>query len=92
MATHYFVWYKVPGDAASARAAVNGLMQDIAMKTGVTARLLMRPESPPRWMEVYESVADHDAFEAAYLQAVSRHGVAEHAPEGRNLERFFDAL
>ncbi len=92
VATHYFVWYRVPGDPAPARAAVNALMQDIAMKTGVTGRLLMRPEVPPTWMEVYESVADAASFDGVYTEAVARNGVATHAPEGRHLERFVDAL
>jgi Domain of unknown function (DUF4936) len=92
MATHYFVWYRVPGDPASARGAVNALMQDITKKTGVIGRLLMRPDVPPTWMEVYESVADAASFEAVYPQAVARNGVATHAPEGRHLERFVDAL
>ncbi len=92
MAAHYFVWYKIPGDPAAARGAVNALMQGVAMKTGVIGRLLMRPESPPTWMEVYESVADAAAFDAAYADAVSRSGVVAHAPQGRHLERFVDAL
>ena len=92
MATHYFVWYRVPGDAAAARGAVNTLMQDIARKTGVTGRLLMRPEAPPTWMEVYESVADANGFDVAYAEAVAHSGAATHAPEGRHLERFLDAL
>ena len=92
MATHYFVWYRVDGDPAAARASVNGLMQDIAMKTGVIGRLLMRPDVPPTWMEVYESVADAQGFDAEYAEAVARNGVATHAPEGRHLERFVDAL
>ena len=91
MAAHYFVWYRVPGDAAAARASVNALMHDISRRTGVIGRLLMRTDTPPTWMEVYECVADPDAFEAAYAQATARHAVAAHAPEGRHLERFLDA-
>jgi hypothetical protein len=92
MATHYFVWYRVAGDPALARGVVNGLMQDIAKRTGVVGRLLMRPGSPPTWMEVYDKVADAAAFEAAYGEAVARAGVAEHMPAGRTVERFLDAL
>ena len=92
MATHYFVWYRVPGDPAAARGAVNSLMQDIAMKTSVIGRLLMRPDAPPTWMEVYEAVADAPGFDIAYAEAVARNDVASHAPEGRHVERFIDAL
>src|SRR5512145_2848682 len=42
MAAHYFVWYRVQGDAAAARASVNALMRDIARRTGVVGRLLVR--------------------------------------------------
>jgi uncharacterized protein DUF4936 len=92
MATHYFVWYRVPGDPAAARSAVNALMQDISKKTGVTGRLLMRPEVPPTWMEVYDGVVDAPGFDVAYAEAVARNAVASHAPEGRHVERFVDAL
>lgn len=91
VATYYFVWYRVPGDAAAARAAVNALMQDLARHTGVTGRLLMRADTPPTWMEAYECVADADAFDSAYAAATARHAVAAHAPEGRHVERFVDA-
>ena len=91
MATHYFVTYRVPGDAAAARAAVNALMQEIARRTGVIGRLLMRADTPPTWMETYDSVADAAAFDAAYAEAVARHAVAAHASDGRHVERFVDA-
>lgn len=91
MATHYFVWYRVPGDPAAARGAVNALMQEIAKQTGVIGRLLLRPDVPPTWMEVYESVADAPKFDTVYPEAVAHTGVAAHAPEGRHLERFVDA-
>jgi Domain of unknown function (DUF4936) len=91
MATHYFVWYRVPGDPATARGAVNTLMHDIARQTGVIGRLLLRPEVPPTWMEVYECVADAASFDVAYMEAVANSGVVAHAPEGRHIERFVDA-
>lgn len=91
MTTHYFVWYRVPGDPALARGAVNALMQDIAMTTGVTGRLLMRADTPPTWMEVYDKVVDAPGFDVAYAEAAARCGIAAHAPDGRHLERFVDA-
>ena len=92
MATHYFVWYRVPGDPALARSAVNALMQEIAKETGVIGQLLMRADTPPTWMEVYGKVADAALFDAAYGEAIVRSGVAAHVPDGRHLERFVDAL
>ncbi len=89
--THYFVWYRVPGDAAAARAIVDALQRDVASRTRVVGRLLTRTGAPPTWMEVYEGVGDPAAFEAALADAVTRHGVAAHAPEGRHVESFVDA-
>lgn len=91
-ATHYFIWYRVPGDAAPARASVNALQQELALRTGVIGRLLMRPDVPPTWMEVYESVADAASFESALAEATGRHGVVAHTLQGRHVERFVDAL
>ena len=84
-ATHYFVWYRVPGDAGAARARVDALQREIESRTGVIGRLLMRPGVPPTWMEIYEGVRDSSAFEAALAD------VAAYAPEGRHVESFVDA-
>ena len=91
MAAHYYIWYRVPGDPAAARGAVNALMQEISLHTGVVGRLLMRTDSPPTWLEVYESVVDATLFEDVYMQAVGKSGVEAHAPDGRRIERFWDA-
>jgi hypothetical protein len=88
---HYYVWYRITGDPAPARGAVNALQHDVAKATGVMGRLLMRSEDPTTWMEVYENVVDAKAFERALAQATSAHGVPTLAPDGRHLERFVDA-
>ena len=91
MATHYYVWYRVHGDIAAARSAVNALMQDIALRTGVIGRLLTRADMPPTWMEVYDCVADAASFDDAYADAVARSGIAAFSSDGRHVERFIDA-
>ncbi len=90
-ATHYFVWYRVPGDAGAARARVDALQRELESRTGVIGRLLMRPGAPPTWMEIYEGVRDPSAFEAALAEVAAHHGVAAHAPAGRHVESFVDA-
>ncbi len=87
---HYYVWYRVPGDAGQARAAVNAAMADVARTTGVAGRLCLRLDDPATWMEIYEHVHDAPSFDAALAAAVIRHGVEAHAPDGRHVERFVD--
>jgi hypothetical protein len=90
-ATHYYVWYRVGGDPAKARACVNALMRDIALNAGATGRLLMRRDDPATWMEIYENVVDTARFESVLAEATARSGVAACAAEGRHVERFADA-
>lgn len=88
---HYYIWYRIAGDPAPARGAVNALQQDVARATGVIGRLLIRADDPTTWMEVYECVGDAKAFEQALAHATSTHGVPALAPDGRHVERFVDA-
>jgi hypothetical protein len=92
LASHYYIWYRVRGDGAQARSAVNTLMQEVALRTGVIGRLLMRHDDPALWMEVYESVADAQAFDLVLLEATSRSGIVNFADGGRHVERFINAL
>jgi len=87
--THYYVWYRIGGDAADARKAVDGVLRDIAIQCGVKGRVLVRRDDPRTWMEIYEKVADTAAFELALRAAVQRHGAAGHAEGGqRHVEPF----
>jgi hypothetical protein len=88
-ASHYYVWYRVTGDAAAARAAVAALLLDVRVATGVAGRMLVRRDDPATWMEIYEGVADVGRFEAALAAGVARHGVAAFiAGGGRHAEPF----
>jgi hypothetical protein len=91
-ATHYYVWYRISGDPARARACVNALMRDVALHAGVTGRLMMRRDEPSTWMEIYENVFDTVRFEAVMADATVRSGIAACAADGRHVERFADAL
>ncbi|MBK9115389.1 MAG: DUF4936 family protein [Betaproteobacteria bacterium] len=86
---HYYIWYRVGGDAAAARAAVDAVLHDVFEHAGVAGRALVRRDDPGTWMEVYEHVADGALFERALAAAVARHGLAQHAEGGvRHVEPF----
>ena len=87
--SHYYVWYRVAGDPAAARAAVDALLRDVLGATGVAGRLLVRRDAPTTWMEVYEDVADAEGFDHALAAGVARHGVAAYVEGGvRHAEPF----
>ncbi len=87
---HYYIWYRVPGDAGLARAAVNAALADVTRATGVAGRLCQRIDDPSTWMEIYEHVHDVRVFDAALAAAVIRHDIGTHIPDGRHVERFID--
>jgi hypothetical protein len=88
-ASHYYVWYRVTGDPAAARAAVAALLRDVLGATGVAGRVLVRRDDPTTWMEIYEDVADVERFDRALAAGVARHGVAGYAEGGaRHAEPF----
>jgi hypothetical protein len=89
LSTSYYVWYRVVGDAAAARAAVDEVLREVFAVAGVGGRLLVRRDDPRTWMEVYEDVADTARFEDALAAAARRHDVARIAQDGnRHLEPF----
>jgi len=81
--THYYVWYRVVGDLAAARATVDALLHDVFANAGVAGRLLWRRDDPRTWMEIYEGVADASLFEEKLERAALRHDVARFAEGGR---------
>lgn len=90
MRPSYYVWYRLAGDPACARAAVTAMMLDVAMACGVAGRLLVRADDRTTWMEVYEGVDDPLTFETALARAIAEHDVDAHAQDGRHVERFVD--
>jgi hypothetical protein len=85
---HYYIWYRIGDDAAAVRAALNGVLHDVALACGVTGRLYVRRDEPATWMEVWEPVAEPAAFEAALATAVARHGLDRLVNGERHFERF----
>jgi len=87
--THYYIWYRVHGDVGSARHAVDAMLADVFLRSGVQGRVLVRRDDPRTWMEIYEHVADTLLFEDELARAVARHGAAEHAEgHARHVEAF----
>ncbi len=87
-AHHFYVWYRVAGDAAHAREAITAMMLDVAMSTGVAGRLFERSEDASTWMEVYADIEDRRAFERGLARAVKDHAAAKFADGGRHVECF----
>lgn len=87
--THYYIWYRLAGDAGAARKAVDALLHDVFLRSGVSGRVLVRRDDPRTWMEIYEHVADERLFERHLADAVERHGLAGFAESGvRHVEPF----
>ena len=91
---HYFVYYRVRADAEheDAEATVRAMQAALERRTGVAGRLMERRGDAVTWMEVYEGVADPDAFEAALRIEVDAHRVANIVEPGsaRHTERFVE--
>jgi hypothetical protein len=72
----FYVYYHVSqASTAAARRAVLALFEDIRASTGIAGRLARRRDEPQTWMEIYERVADGDAFSRALQAGVTRHGL-----------------
>jgi hypothetical protein len=86
---HYYVWYRVLAAPAEAQRAVAALQDDLARRTGIRGRVLMRRDDPATWMEIYEDVAAPAQFEPALAAAVERHRAADFAHDrARHTETF----
>jgi hypothetical protein len=85
----YFVWYAIAGDPQPTRAAIDAMMAEIAHRTGVTGRLLVRHDRPGTWMEIYEDVADAVGFEREIAAVALRHDLSRLLVGGmRHVEAF----
>jgi Domain of unknown function (DUF4936) len=89
---HYYVWYHVASDVPAIRVAVAEMMADVAGRTGIAGRLLVRRDEPATWMETYEDVVDAATFERELAAAVLRHDLARLVAGGdRHVEAFVAA-
>ena len=81
--TNYYVYYRVDAARASTlRTDIEKLQQKIQQLTGVRGRWMRRRDDPSTYMEVYEGVADDEAFEALLARETAGLGLE------RRVERF----
>ncbi len=86
---HYYIWYRVHGNLADAHRVIAALLDDVAARTAVHGRVLVRRDDPATWMEIYEGVTAPEDFERALAEAAARHRAAAIADEGaRHVEAF----
>jgi len=87
-----YVYFKLPAADAGLFQRLTVMQAELAWQTGVDARLLHRRDDALTWMEVYEGIADADAFQVALDAALRQHGIDTAIPS-RHLEWFvpFDA-
>ena len=88
MVFNYYVWYRVAQDEGAAELAVHSMMARLGCRTGVPGRLLKKRDEPRLWMEVYEGVADTDAFERSLAQALDEFDVEMFLDGPRRTECF----
>ena len=64
MAYTYCVWYRVTDDGPDTQTVLRSMMARLACRTGITGQLMKKCDEPRLWMEVYQGIADAEAFEA----------------------------
>ena len=81
--TNYYIYYRVdPARLAGLRAAVDALFAAVERETGIRGRWMRRRDEATTYMEVYEGVADDQAFDALLEREAAKLGLA------RKVERF----
>jgi len=91
---HYFIYYRIRGgiDRDDARATVRQMQTALAARSGVSGRLMERCGDGVTWMEIYESVSDTFAFDAALTRETDAHRLGDLIEPGsaRHIERFVE--
>jgi quinol monooxygenase YgiN len=77
--TSYYVYYRVdPAQVPALRAQIERVIAAVEQATGVRGRWLRRRDQPQTYMEVYEDVADAQAFEALLARETAALGLERH--------------
>ena len=89
-----YIYYNVaPDSVGKLGAAVRVLFKGMARQTGIEGRLLSRRDKPETWMEVYEGVANPDAFQSSLDSELERLHFAELlGPDSRRITELFTPL
>lgn len=87
---NYYIYYRVRDDDADTETQVRAMQARLACRSGVVGRLMKRRDDPRTWMEIYENVADDNAFEQQLARAVSEFEVEMFlAGDGRRVVECF---
>jgi hypothetical protein len=89
---HWFVYYKVEASAVHGlEPRLRRMQQEAAADSGARPRLMRRTDgegNAATLLEVYDGIADADAFQAALEAAVIRAGLPSSLLAQRRTERF----
>jgi len=86
---NWYIYYPAPA-AADALPRLRAMQRQLAQASGIVARIEARAaaDATPTWMEVYEGVADPQAFAAQLADALQASGLQGELPSQRHVERF----
>jgi IMP cyclohydrolase len=77
--TSYYVYYRVdPARVPALRAQIERVFAAVEQATGVRGRWLRRRDQQETYMEVYEDIADAQAFEALLARETAALGLERH--------------
>ncbi len=86
---HYYIYYRVAEhNADEAELLIRSMQARLACRSGINGRLLKKRDEPGLWMEIYEKVADPQAFERLLSQAVDEFDIALFMDGARHQECF----
>ena len=93
MSASYYIWYRVRDDGRETETVIRHMLARLACRSGVAGRLLKKRGEPRLWMEVYEGVADPEAFAVHLARAVDEFDVEMFCEDRRHSECFIgDAI
>lgn len=70
-----YVYFKLDKQPRVEVAQVLSVVQaELAASSGVSTRMMRRRDDADTWMEVYEGIADAEAFSAALRAGLAQHG------------------
>jgi len=84
-----FIYYRVTErNWDEAETLIRAMQARLACRSGITGCLLKKRDEPGLWMEVYESIAQSEAFERQLAQLEEEFDIAMFIDGDRNREVF----
>ena len=88
MAYTHCVWYRVTDDRPDMQTVLRSMMARLS-RTGITGQLMKKCDEPRLWMEeVYQGIADAEAFELRLAQVADEYDVDMFVADTRRVECF----